>query len=84
MPRLTKEVREKMLEQNEGATFHTSYEGKNFRESRTYKITDGQLSIREHGKTSESDSRYDDTRIADDNEVHRFLYKFKDVLKFDE
>lgn len=84
MPRLTKDVREKMLEQNEGATFHTNYEGRNFRESRTYTITNRELHIRESGKSSWSDSRYDDTRVADDKEVHRFLSKFKDALKYDE
>ena len=84
MPRLTKTVREKMLQQNEGRSFQTHFDGKNFSESRTYTISGGKLHIREHGNTSWADSRYDHTRIADDKEVHRFLYKFQDDLDYED
>lgn len=84
MPRLTKEVREKMLQQNEGFIKETYFESKNFREARTYKIADGKLYVREHGKTSWADSKFDGTRVANDEEAHRFLYKFQDDLKYEE
>ena len=72
--RLTKEVRQKLLELNEGYTTHTSYEARNFSESRTYTIRDGKLHIRAGGKTSWADSRYTDEWVADEGETHRFLY----------
>lgn len=78
--RLTREVRQQILDQNEGFTKVTSYEGKNSEETRYYKISCGQLNIRAVGKTSWSDSRYDNEWTADDDEVHSFLYRYKDEL----
>lgn len=83
MVRLTKENRKKLLEQNEGFTQRTHNEQKNFEETRIYKIIKGVLHIREIGKTSWADSRYDKERIADDEETHRFLYKFLNKLNKD-
>ena len=76
MLRLTKAIREKLLQQNEGFTRSTYYDSKNFEEKRIYKIIDGVLHIHEEGKTSWADSRYNRDRIADDEETHRFLKKF--------
>ena len=73
MLRLTKAIREKLLQQNEGFTRSTYYDSKNFEEKRIYKIIDGVLHIHEEGKTSWADSRYNRDRIADDEETHRFL-----------
>ena len=74
MVRLTKAVRQKLLENNEGFSTQTYFEGKNSREERNYTISGGQLHIRATGKTSWADSRYEDEWIASDEEVHRFLY----------
>ena len=74
MARLTKDVRQRLLESNEGFSTRTYYEGRNSREERIYTISDGQLHIRAIGKTSWADSRYEDEWIASDDEVHRFLY----------
>ena len=74
MVRLTKAVRLKLLECNEGFKTRTYSEGKNYREERFYTITDGQLHIRSVGKTSWADSRFDEEWIASDEEVHRFMY----------
>lgn len=75
MARLTKQVRQQLLDQNEGFTTRTYYEGKNFREERIYTVSDGQLHIRESGKTSWADSHFSGSRVADDKETHRFLYQ---------
>jgi len=50
MVRLTKSVRQRILDQNEGFTTSTSYESRNSREYRTYTITGGKLVIRATGK----------------------------------
>ena len=83
MPRLTKTIRQKLLDNNEGKSIRTYNKQKNFEEERIYSISGGQLHIREIGDTSWSDSKYDDERIASDEEVHRFLYKFLDELNTD-
>lgn len=73
--RLTKDVRKKLLELNEGLIVKTDYSSRNFSESRVYKIENGKLLIRSVGKTSWADSRFDEWWEADDEETHRFLYK---------
>ena len=83
MVRLTKSVRQRILDQNEGFTTSTSYESRNSREYRTYTITGGKLVIRATGKTSWADSRYDEEWVADEQETHRFLYNYKGVLNLD-
>lgn len=77
MVRLSKAVRQQLLNQNEGFTRRTYFESRNSREERIYKITGGQLQIRAIGKTSWADSRYDDEWIATDEETHRFLYEHR-------
>ena len=81
--RLTKSNRENLLKLNEGFKDTTYYESRNFREQRDYEIKDSQLYIHEKGKTSWSDSRYDNTRVASDEETHRFLYNNLGRLKQD-
>ncbi|MFM9450368.1 hypothetical protein [Streptomyces europaeiscabiei] len=71
--RLTREVRQQLLEQNEGFELNTSYPGKNFTECRRYRITGGELHIRSSGKTSWADSRFDREYVATDEQTHRFL-----------
>ena len=50
MLRLTKAIREKLLQQNAGFTRSTYYDSKNFEEKRIYKIIDGVLHIHEEGR----------------------------------
>ncbi len=83
MARLTASVRQRILEQNEGFTTRTYYEGKNFREARTYTISGGVLHIRAVGKTSWADSRFDNESIASDEETHRFLYNHQWEMNLD-
>mgnify|MGYP003127934978 CR=1 FL=1 len=71
--RLTREVRQKLLELNEGYTTSTSYSSKNSSEDRYYEIRGGELHVRAKGKTSWADSRYDDEFVADEAQTHRFL-----------
>lgn len=71
--RLTKDVREALLRVNEGFETSTHYNGKNFTESRKYRIVDGLLHVRATGKTSWADSRFDNTWVADNDATHRFL-----------
>lgn len=72
--RLTKDVRMQLLLQNNGFSTRTSYDSRNSEYERIYTIKDGQLHIREIGKTSWADSRYDKEWYANDEEIHRFLY----------
>lgn len=83
MARLTKEVRQQLLNQNEGFTRRTYSENRNSREERIYKISGGQLLVRAIGKTSWADSRYDKEWGADDEEVHQFLYKHRNEMNAD-
>ena len=83
MPRLTKEVRQKILDQNEGFQKRTYQEGRNFGDERIYTVSGGKLHIREIGNTSWSDSRYDNDRTADEDETHRFLYKYSHEMNLD-
>lgn len=71
---LTKVIREQLLLQNDGFSTLTSYDSRNSKYERIYTIENGRLHIRETGKTSLSDSRYDKEWYADDEEVRRFLY----------
>lgn len=84
MVRLTKKVRQQLLDQNDGFTERTSFDSRNHSWTRDYKIDSGKLKIRERGKTSWSDSRYDKTWEADDKEVHSFLYKVLYALRYDD
>lgn len=79
--RLTRAVREKMLAENEGFTIQTSNKQRNYSQNRTYKISKGKLHIRETGKTSFSDSRYEHEWDANDKEVHQFLYNYQNIIK---
>lgn len=81
--RLTKKVREQLMEQNEGFKASTHYSGKNFNESRDYEISGGRVHIRATGKTSWADSRYSKNWVADDEETRRFLYEHKGQLNTD-
>ena len=78
--RLTKAVRQALLDSNDGFTASSHYEGKNFRESREYRIENGELHVHSKGKTSWADSYFDDEWVADDEETHRFLSRYKDEL----
>ena len=78
--RLTKKFRQQLLDQNEGFKTTTHYSGKNFRETRQYKISDGELHIHSTGKTSWADSRFDTEYTADEDQTRTFLRKFLDDL----
>jgi hypothetical protein len=73
MPRLTKNVRQTLLNQNEGFEKSTHYSGKNFSVSNHYTIKNGDLYVRSTGKTSWADSRFDNEYIADEDQTRRFL-----------
>ncbi len=47
--RLTKDVRQKLLEQNEGFQRTTYYESNNSYNTNTYTISNGQLTVRSKG-----------------------------------
>lgn len=83
MVRLTSSTRQRILEQNEGFSKRTYYDGENSREERIYTILGGNLHIRAIGKTSWADSRYENEWFASDEETHRFLYKHKEEMNLD-
>lgn len=71
--RLTNEMRQKLLDQNEGYTTSTSYNGRNASEGRRYEIRSGQLHVHAMGRTPWADSKYDDEFVADAEQTRRFL-----------
>ena len=71
--RLTKRVRQQLLDQNDGFATETHFSGKNFSEDRKYSISGGELRIRSTSKSSWADSRSTDEWMADENETRRFL-----------
>lgn len=71
--RLTKNVIQRLLDQNEGYSDQTYYKGKNFREQRDYEIREGALHVRSRGRTSWADSDFDEQFLADDQQARRFL-----------
>lgn len=81
--RLTKNVRQELLNKNEGFETSTHYSGKNSSETRRYLITGGELRIRSTGKTSWADSRYDTEVVADDEQTRRFLGNYLYELNTD-
>lgn len=83
MARLTKAVRQMLLEQNEGFTARTYFKSRNSRSERIYTILGGKLHIRAVGKGAWADSRYDEEWIASDEETHRFLYDHLHELNTD-
>ena len=81
--RLTKDVIQKLLEMNEGFSKTKSYSSRNFKCDYNYLIQGGKLLIREVGKTSWADSRFDDVRVADIDQTRRFLRDVLHLLKKD-
>ncbi|MDO4650871.1 MAG: hypothetical protein Q4B26_19720 [Eubacteriales bacterium] len=81
--RLTKDVISKILTANEGFSRTKSWSSRNFKCDYNYLIENGKLLIREVGKTSWADSRFDDVRIADIDQTRRFLREFLPFLKTD-
>lgn len=82
--RLTREVRQQILDDNEGFALTTYYEGKNFREQRDYRIEGGKLYCRSRGKTSGADSHFDTGLLpADDEQTHRFLREHKSTMNLE-
>jgi hypothetical protein len=85
--KLTKKVREQLLQQNEGFVMNTSYKGNNYRESRQYRIEGGELHIHSTGKGGAygavGGSQFDKDVVADDEQTHRFLYANLNALNTD-
>lgn len=79
--RLTKEVIQKLLDLNEGFSRTKSYSGRNFKCDYHYLIKGGKLLVREIGKTSWADSRFDDAVVADIDRTRRFLRDHLHLLK---
>ena len=79
--RLTKDVVQKLLDQNEGFSRTKSYSGRNFKCDYHYLIQGGKLLVREVGKTSWADSRFDDAVVADIDRTRRFLRDHLHLLK---
>lgn len=77
---ITKEKRDKLLEQNDGFTDYSNFSSRNFNETRRYEIRDGELRISSKTNTSWADSREETEWTADDRETNRFLHKVLDKL----
>jgi len=81
--RLTKQVIQQLLDQNEGFKRSTHYSDRNNTNDRHYQIVSGKLRIRETGKTSWADSRYDNEFIANEDQTRRFLRNYLGALNTD-
>jgi hypothetical protein len=83
--RLTKDVRQQLLDLNEGFTTQTSFEGNNGSADRHYEIRSGELHIRIHGKGGwgAANERYGNEYVADEDQTHRFLSKNLSALNTD-
>lgn len=79
--RLTKDVVQKLLDLNEGFSRTKSYSSRNFKCDNHYLIQGGKLLVREVGKTSWADSRFDDAVVADIDRTRRFLRDHLHLLK---
>ncbi|MGW6638248.1 hypothetical protein [Streptomyces cyaneofuscatus] len=69
---MTSDVRQQLLDQNEGFELKTKTSMKNLSEHRHCRITGGELRIRSSGKTSWADSRFEES-VASSEQTHRFL-----------
>jgi len=78
--RLTETVRQQLLDVNDGFSQTSHYSDRNSDSTMLYTVRDGALHVRESGKTSWADSRYDNFYIADPEQTHRFLAKHRDAL----
>lgn len=81
--RLTKKACQRLLDQNEGFETSTHFSSKNFTEDTQYRMADGKLHIRETGKTSWADSRFDREPVADEEQTRRFLRNYLGALNTD-
>lgn len=81
--RLTKDVRQQLLEQNDGFTTTSNYSAKNYSEHRRYEIRGGELHILSNSNTSWADSRERSEYVADEEQTHRFLYDNLGLLNQD-
>ena len=79
--RLTKDVVQNLLNLNEGFSRTKSYSSRNFKCDYHYLIQGGKLLVREIGKTSWADSRFDDAVVADIDRTRRFLRDHLHLLK---
>lgn len=73
--RFTKEIIKKILGQNNGFNWKTSYEGNNFREYHNYTIENGEMYDSSSGKSSWSDSRFSKEKHPVDIETARRIVK---------
>ena len=73
--RFTKEIIQKILNQNDGFSGQTSYEGRNYREYNNYTIKDGAMFVDKSGKTSWADSRFSKHNIPVDLDTTRRIIK---------
>lgn len=80
MVRFTKDVIQKVLDANEGFRDRTYYKGNNSEEENFYSIEGGKMLRRSVGKTSWSDSRYDNTSVCDIEQTRRILKKNQNRL----
>ena len=78
--RFTKDTIPKVLATNEGFVKRKYFKSKNSEYENFYEIKGGQLIRKSVGKTSWSDSRYDDTDVCDYETTQRFLREHRDEL----
>ena len=85
MVRLTKDVIAKILADNEGYRTSTHYSAKNLKQTCHYLIEGGKLLIRCVGKTSWSDSHFDEPYSeASLEQTRRFIRNNRKPLNVDE
>ena len=82
--RFTKDIVQKILDQNNGVEITKSYGEKHFSCTYIYRVIDGVMHTTQMGKTVWSNSRFNNAYICDIDTARRViknnLYKFKLVL----
>ena len=74
--RLTKRVRQEVLNRNEGYRVEESYIGKNYKQVNTYFVKGGRLLIISKAKVSWSDKKIVSRHLANDEQEKKFIKKY--------
>lgn len=64
---------QQILDQNERFTACASFDSRNLRYTNYYRILNGQLYLRSVGRTSWSDSHFDEENVRDLEQTRRFI-----------
>lgn len=79
--KLTKDVRQNILKQNEGYKIEIKFDGKNYQQEDTYLIKNEKLIVITKARIINANKAIKRRRQANDDEVKKFIKKYLDQLK---